>query len=120
MKQSVLVTGGAGYLGSVLVPALLAEGYHVHVLDNFMYRQNSLAACCANERFSVTNGDSRQEDTIRPLLAKADIVIPLAALVGAPICKKDPIGATSTNLDAIKTTVRLMGEDQQNSDADHQ
>jgi nucleoside-diphosphate-sugar epimerase len=112
MKQSVLVTGGAGYLGSVLVPALLAEGFGVHVLDNFMYRQNSLAQCCACERFSVTNGDSRQADTIRPLLAKADIVIPLAALVGAPICRKDPTGATSTNLEAIRLMVKLMSPDQ--------
>jgi nucleoside-diphosphate-sugar epimerase len=112
MKQSVLVTGGAGYLGSVLVPTLLAEGFDVHVLDNFMYRQNSLARCCADERFSVTNGDVRQEDIVRPLLAKADIVIPLAALVGAPLCNKDPIGATSTNLDAIKLMVRLMSADQ--------
>jgi nucleoside-diphosphate-sugar epimerase len=113
MKQSVLVTGGAGYLGSVLVPALLAEGFRVHVLDNFMYRQNSLGQCCADERFSVTNGDSRQEDVVRPLLAKADIVIPLAALVGAPICKKDPIGATSTNLDAIRLLAKLASPDQQ-------
>jgi nucleoside-diphosphate-sugar epimerase len=112
MTQSVLVTGGAGYLGSVLVPALLAEGFNVHVLDNFMYRQNSLAQCCSNPRFSVTNGDVRQEDIIRPLLAKADIVIPLAALVGAPICKKDPIGASSTNLDAIKLMAGLMSADQ--------
>ncbi len=113
MKQSVLVTGGAGYLGSVLVPALLAEGFRVHVLDNFMYRQNSLAQCCANECFSVTNGDTRQEDVVRPLLAKADIIIPLAALVGAPICKKDPVGASSTNLYAIKQIVQLASEDQQ-------
>ena len=113
MKQSVLVTGGAGYLGSVLVPALLAEGFRVHVLDNFMYRQNSLAQCCANERFSVTNGDTRQEDIVRPLFAKADIIIPLAALVGAPICKKDPVGASSTNLHAIKQIVQLASEDQQ-------
>ena len=112
MTQSVLVTGGAGYLGSALVPALLAEGFSVHVLDNFMYRQNSLAQCCANERFSVTDGDARQEDVVRPLLARADIVIPLAALVGAPICKKDPIGATSTNLDAIKLMTKLMSPQQ--------
>lgn len=112
MKQSVLVTGGAGYLGSILVPALLAEGFHVHVLDNFMYRQNSLAQCCADARFSVTNGDVRQEGVIRPLLSKADIVIPLAALVGAPICNKDPIGASSTNLQAIKLMAGLMSPDQ--------
>ncbi len=113
MKQSVLVTGGAGYLGSVLVPALLAEGFRVHVLDNFMYRQNSLAQCCANELFSVTDGDTRQEDVVRPLIAKADIIIPLAALVGAPICKKDLIGASSTNLHAIRQIVQLASEDQQ-------
>lgn len=112
MKQSVLVTGGAGYLGSILVPALLAEGFHVHVLDNFMYRQNSLAQCCADARFSVTNGDVRQEGVIRPLLSKADVVIPLAALVGAPICNKDPIGASSTNLQAIKLMAGLMSPDQ--------
>jgi nucleoside-diphosphate-sugar epimerase len=112
MKPNVLVTGGAGYLGSVLVPRLLARGFRVHVLDNFMYRQNSLACCCADENFSVTNGDCRQEDVVRPVLAKADIVIPLAALVGAPICKRDPIGATSTNLDAVNSICRLTSHDQ--------
>lgn len=112
MTLSVLVTGGAGYLGSMLVPALLAEGYRVHVLDDFMYGQNSLAECCANPNFSVTNGDVRQEDIVRPLVAKADVVIPLAALVGAPICARDPIGATSTNRDAIALMAKLMSREQ--------
>ena len=96
--SSILVTGGAGYLGSILVPELLAAGHRVTVLDNFMYLQNSLSANCANPNFDVVNGDTRSVDTLKPLVAKADYVFPLAALVGAPLCKKDPIAATTTNL----------------------
>jgi nucleoside-diphosphate-sugar epimerase len=110
--QSVLVTGGAGYLGSILVPELVAAGYRVTVLDNFMYQQNSLAQLCANPNFDVVNGDSRQERTLKPLVAKADYVFPLAALVGAPLCDKDPIAATSTNRDAISTLTKMMSSDQ--------
>jgi nucleoside-diphosphate-sugar epimerase len=105
---SILVTGGAGYLGSVLVPELLAAGHRVTVLDNFMYRQNSLAQLCANPNFDVVDGDARLENTIRPLAAKADCVIPLAALVGAPLCAQDPIGATTTNRDAISVLCGVL------------
>jgi nucleoside-diphosphate-sugar epimerase len=110
--QSILVTGGAGYLGSILVPELLAAGHHVTVLDNFMYAQNSLAQVCANPAFEVVNGDSRSAETLKPLVAKADFVFPLAALVGAPLCNKDPIAATSTNRDAIATLTKLMSPQQ--------
>ena len=106
--QSILVTGGAGYLGSILVPALLAAGHRVTVLDNFMYLQNSLADSCANPNFDVVNGDARSEQTLKPLVAKAEYVFPLAALVGVPLCKKDPIAATSTNRDAIAMLAGLM------------
>ncbi len=99
-KQTVLMTGGAGYLGSIMVGELLARGFKVTVLDNFMFKQNSLAQYCADPHFSVVKGDARNEPLVKELLAKADLVIPLAALVGAPICAMDPIGATSTNLDA--------------------
>lgn len=112
MSSHILVTGGAGYLGSILVPALLDAGNKVTVLDNFMWRQNSLAACCANPDFDVVNGDVRSADILKPLIAKCDIVIPLAALVGAPLCDKDPIAATSTNRDAIKTLIDLLGAEQ--------
>lgn len=110
--QSVLVTGGAGYLGSIMVPALLAAGHRVTVLDNFMYLQHSLGHVCADPNFDVVNGDARQTDILKPLVAKADYVFPLAALVGAPLCKKDPIAATSTNRDAIDTLSKMMSKDQ--------
>src|SRR5262245_60577688 len=111
-NASILVTGGAGYLGSILVPELLAAGHRVTVLDNFMYLQNSLAQACANPLFDVINGDARSAEALKPLLAKADYVMPLAALVGAPLCKKDPIGATTTNRDAIATLAAMMSPTQ--------
>ena len=110
--KSILVTGGAGYLGSILVPELLAAGHRVTVLDNFMYLQNSLAQVCAHPNFDVVNGDARSEDLLKPLVAKADVVVPLAALVGAPLCKKDPIAATTTNRDAVATLCKLLSPDQ--------
>ena len=103
----ILVTGGAGYLGSILVPELLAAGHRVTVLDNFMFRQNSLAAVCADPRFSVERGDARDAAALKRLLAGADVIIPLAALVGAPMCDLDQHAAVSTNRDAIISLLRL-------------
>lgn len=100
MGMNILVTGGAGYIGSTLVPDLLAAGHKVTVVDNFMYRQNSLAHVCANPNFEVVNLDVRRENEMDPLIKKADVVIPLAALVGAPLCERDPVNATTTNHDA--------------------
>ena len=112
MGYNILVTGGAGYIGSVMVPELLKQGHQVTVLDNFMYRQNSLAHVCNEASFNIVNGDIRLKEIIKPLLDKADIIIPLAAYVGAPICSKDPIGATSVNKDAIKMMLKLLSQDQ--------
>ena len=112
MSLKILVTGGAGYLGSTLVPRLLGEGHHVTVLDNFMWGQNSLASVCCNKNFEVVNGDIRVKETIEPLIRKADVIIPLAALVGAPLCNKDPIGASTINHDAIMTMLTLVSKDQ--------
>ncbi|HEY8965558.1 MAG TPA: NAD-dependent epimerase/dehydratase [Candidatus Methylacidiphilales bacterium] len=111
MKR-ILVTGGAGYLGSILVPKLLSEGYEVTVLDNFLWRQNSLADACPYDGFQVVRGDCRDEATLKPLLAKADAVIPLAALVGAPLCKLDKLAAQSTNADAVRLLAKLASKDQ--------
>ena len=112
MTANILVTGGAGYIGSTLVPDLLHADYNVTVLDNFMFRQTSLNHVCHDSRFSVVRGDIRIESTIAPLLKKADIVIPLAALVGAPLCSVDPVGATTTNHDAIMLMLRLLSREQ--------
>jgi nucleoside-diphosphate-sugar epimerase len=108
----VLVTGGAGYLGSILVPALLDRGFEVTVLDSFMYGQPSLAASCHHPRFRLVRGDARVRTNIDPLLKDADIVIPLAALVGAPLCDRDPYAAATTNRDAIVDMLPHLGKDQ--------
>ncbi|MDH4191522.1 MAG: NAD(P)-dependent oxidoreductase [Betaproteobacteria bacterium] len=108
----ILVTGGAGYLGSVLVPKLLQAGHAVTVLDNFMFQQASLAECCAYDGFEVLRGDCRDEATIKRLLARADAVIPLAALVGAPLCKTDPLGTQTINQDAVEMICRLASPSQ--------
>ena len=99
--MNILVTGGAGYIGSILVPDLLSQGHTVTVLDNFMFKQASLNHVCAHKNFHVVNGDIRKEEVIKPLLKQADVVIPLAALVGAPLCNKDDIAASTTNYHAI-------------------
>ena len=112
MGHSILVTGGAGYLGSVLVAALLAAGHKVVVLDNFMFRQNSLNHVCADPNFEVVRGDARDEPMLQRLLKRADVVLPLAALVGAPICTGDPIGAETINSGAVRALVRLASRDQ--------
>jgi nucleoside-diphosphate-sugar epimerase len=112
MSYDILVTGGAGYLGSTLVPALLAAGHHVTVLDNFMFRQGSLNHVCHDPNFTIVKGDIRIESTVAPLVKKADIVIPLAAFVGAPMCNADPVGAKTVNHDAMLLLLRLMGRSQ--------
>ena len=112
MSFSILVTGGAGYLGSTLVPALLAAGHKVTVLDNFMFRQSPLNQLCAEPGFDVVRGDARDEAVLRPLLRQADIFIPLAALVGAPLCDNDKQGAESINLGAVRTAIALMSPQQ--------
>ena len=112
MSYNILVTGGAGYLGSIMVPDLLQLGHRVTVLDSFLYKQASLNHVCHHPNFSVVKGDIRIEDVMAPLIKKADIVIPLAALVGAPMCSQDPVGATTVNHDAIALMLKLLSKQQ--------
>ncbi|HUY87032.1 MAG TPA: NAD(P)-dependent oxidoreductase [Acidimicrobiales bacterium] len=101
----ILVTGGAGYIGSVLVPDLLSSGHHVTVLDNFMYRQPSLASSCWQSELELVVGDVRNVELVTKLASTCDIVIPLAAIVGAPACENDPYLANDVNL---KSTLELF------------
>jgi len=108
----VLVTGAAGYIGSILVPALLARGAHVTALDTFARNDTVLAANCANPNFEPVRGDARNKDLVQKLMAKADVIVPLAALVGAPLCEQDPIAAKTTNFDAVRLIVDAVSADQ--------
>ncbi|MBY0227252.1 MAG: NAD(P)-dependent oxidoreductase [Hyphomicrobium sp.] len=110
--MKILVTGGAGYIGSILVPRLLRDGNAVTVLDTFQAGDTQLAACCEYSTFEPIKGDARDEALIQKLMAKCDVVIPLAALVGAPLCKQDPIGAKTINRDAVISIVRNSSKDQ--------
>jgi nucleoside-diphosphate-sugar epimerase len=112
MATKILVTGGAGYIGAILVPVLLDSGYEVIVVDNFMYGENSLASSCAHPNFRVVRGDVRIMDIMLPLLKEADIIIPLAALVGAPACDRDPVTATTVNRDAVVELLRNASKEQ--------
>lgn len=110
---NILVTGGAGYIGSILVPKLLEEDFEVTVLDNFLYRQPSLASIVSHKNLTIEYGDVRDRSLMTKLLAKSDIVIPLAAIVGAPACKKDPITASSINKDATLWLIEKLSSNQQ-------
>lgn len=110
--MKVLVTGGAGYIGSILVPELLKKGYEVVVVDNFMYNQIPLLDCCCDDKLSIIRGDVRDKRLISEYLRKADFIIPLACLTGAPLCSQDPVGAQTINYDAIKMILDLMSKDQ--------
>jgi nucleoside-diphosphate-sugar epimerase len=108
----ILVTGGAGYIGSVLVPNLLARGYQVTVVDNFMYKQTGLAASVRDKNLSLVFGDVRDETLMKEQIAKSDVIIPLAAIVGAPACDLDPTAAQSINKDSILWLLKQISPSQ--------
>lgn len=109
---NVLITGGAGYIGSVLSKILLQGGFGVTVLDNFMYRQNSLLDCCAEDRFEVVRGDCRDRSLMKRLIHDKDVLIPLAALVGAPLCEMDRQTAEGSNLESIRMLCEIASPSQ--------
>jgi nucleoside-diphosphate-sugar epimerase len=112
MKR-ILVTGGAGYIGSMLVPDLLNRGYQVTVVDNFMYKQTSLAASVRDKNLNIVFGDVRDETLMKNEIKSADVIIPLAAIVGAPACDNDPIAAQSINKDSILWLLKKLSPNQQ-------
>ena len=104
-KLKILVTGGAGYLGSIIVPDLLSDGHKVTVLDNFMFGQNSLGHVCHYQDLEIIRGDVREVNIISEIIKDFDLVIPLAALVGAPLCDNNPNGAKTVNFEAVQMLV---------------
>ncbi len=112
MTTHVLVTGGAGYLGSILCERLLDVGYQVTVIDNLMYQQHSLFHLCTSPHFEFVFGDARDETLMRGLVKEANVLIPLAAVVGAAACDRDPWLARSVNLEAVRLLNRLRSPHQ--------
>lgn len=110
--SKILVTGGAGYIGSVLVPGLLRQGHEVIVIDNFIHNQTPLLDCCFQENLIIVRGDCRDEKIISKYIKEVNYIFPLACLTGAPLSDKDPIGARTTNLDAVKLILKLRNENQ--------
>ena len=99
--MKVFVSGAAGYIGSKLVSKLLTQGHQVKCLDNLMYGPESLMSVADHKNCDITVGDARDKELVKELTSSCDVVIPLACLTGAPLCKKDPLAASSTNKDAI-------------------
>ena len=112
MSEKILITGGAGYLGSIMTPYLLEQGYQVTVLDNLLFNQASLLDCCANSKFEFIRGDICDKNLISSLLFKYDVIIPLAAIVGAPACARSPSIARLVNYDANMNIVKLVSNSQ--------
>ena len=112
MNVRVLVIGGAGYIGSVLVSMLLEEGMEVTVLDNFLFNQTVLLDSCLNEKFHIIRGDCRNEETVKKAIEGQDFIIPLAAIVGFPLCNADETAAITTNVGSIQVLIKLREPNQ--------
>jgi nucleoside-diphosphate-sugar epimerase len=110
--KKILVTGGAGYLGSVLTGRLLAHQYKVTVLDNLLYGQTSLLQYANNPQFEFVLGDVRDEGVLKQEVKKADAIVHLAAIVGAKACERDPQMAQSVNLEAVRLLNRVRSPHQ--------
>ena len=107
MRRHVLITGGAGYVGSILTEHLLRRGYKVTSVDTLMYGDHCLFQFCEDPNYEFVFGDARDERIMKGLVVKADIIVPLAAIVGAPACARDPQLAKSTNFDAVVLANKL-------------
>jgi len=108
----ILVTGAAGYIGSVMTSELLKKGYEVIAIDSFIYNQASLLDCCYDKNLKIIRGDARDKELILRCLKDVDAIFPLACLTGAPLCSKDPINAKSVNFDAVKMILDLRSKNQ--------
>ena len=113
MSKKILITGGAGYIGSALTDKLLSLGYDVTVIDTQMYNKTSLLPCIKyGNKFNFVRGDVRNEAILKNMVSKNDILIPLAAMVGAPLCDKKPTDAELINFQHIKNMCDWKSKDQ--------
>jgi len=110
--SKILVTGGAGYIGSILTEQLLIEGFDVTIIDNFMYSDSSLNHLHHYDNLKIVKGDVRDKNKILTCLKLSDIIIPLAAYVGAPLCEFDPVGAKTINKDSIDLILDNISKNQ--------
>ena len=111
-KYNILITGGAGYIGSILTPLLLNNGHKVTVIDNYKYNQSSLTTSIINKNFNLIKEDCRNIEVLKGMIKKFDIIIPLAAYVGAPLCNKDPWAASSINKESIISLFKILSKKQ--------
>ena len=110
--MKVLITGGAGYLGSTLTKHLLEAGYSVTVLDNLMYDQVTLLHLFSNPKFQFELGDVRDKKLLQELVGLNDVIIPLAAIVGMPACKANPELTVAVNYQQVADIVEVLRGDQ--------
>jgi nucleoside-diphosphate-sugar epimerase len=109
---NVLITGGAGYLGSVLTEVLLNNGYRVTVIDNLTYKQTSVAPFAYHSNFDFILGDVTNESILKPLVESHDVIIPLAAIVGMPACKAQPELTVKVNYEQVKNITKWVTKNQ--------
>lgn len=105
--MNILVTGGAGYIGSILVPEFLRAGHEVTVVDNFLYDQTPLLDVCNYPALTLVRGDARDEQIMKKHITGKDFIIPLACIVGASACDHDVTAARSVNLEAVRLVLKL-------------
>jgi nucleoside-diphosphate-sugar epimerase len=108
----ILVTGGAGFIGSILVPELLKEGHEVTVLDNLTWGMHGLFVNLGKRGFEFFRGDVRDDELIKNLLKNKDAVVHLAAIVGEPLCELNRELATDVNVNATKKINKYLSNDQ--------
>jgi nucleoside-diphosphate-sugar epimerase len=111
-KVNVLITGGAGYLGSTLTEHLLTNGYNVTVLDNLMYDQVTLLHLFKRDGFKFELGDVRDKNLLQKLVGENDVIIPLAAIVGMPACKANPELTVAVNYQQVADVLEVLRDDQ--------